>query len=122
MLKSVITLNVDDYFAISKLLFSYSFNLPRIALSNVYFFIVDSMFLFLFNRSKPKASVVNQISHLFFLKLRNIFFSLLNFLKMVSHIHNVVSALINVVKLDIENNNTISTLSEKKKQEKVETE
>ena len=101
---------MDDYFAISKLLFSYSFNVPRITLYNVYFFIVGSMFLFLFNRSQPKASVVNQISHLFFLKLKNIFFYLFNFLKMVSHIHNVVSALINVVKLDIENNNTVSTL------------
>ena len=75
MLKSVITLNVDDYFAISKLLFSYSFNVPRIALSNVYFFIVGSMFLFLFNRSKPKASVVNQISHLFFKAQKYFFFS-----------------------------------------------
>ena len=40
------------YFAISKLilLFSYSFHVPYIIPSNVYFYIVRSMFPFLFNR------------------------------------------------------------------------
>ena len=42
------------YFAISKLilLFSYSFHVPYIIPSNVYFYIVRSMFPFLFNRSQ----------------------------------------------------------------------
>ena len=41
------------YFVISKvvLLFSYSFHVPCIILSNVYFYIAGSMFPFLFNRS-----------------------------------------------------------------------
>ena len=56
------------YFAFSKLilLFSYSFHVPCIILSNVYFYILRSMFLFLLNRSQPKTCVVNQMSHLFF--------------------------------------------------------
>ena len=62
------------YFVINKLilLFSYSFHVPCITLSNAYFYIVRSIFPFLFNLLQSKASVVNQISHLF-LKLKNIF-------------------------------------------------
>ena len=73
------------YFAISKLilLFSYSFHVPCIILSNVYFYIVRSMFRFLFNWSQSKASVVNQISHVFF-EAQKYFFALFNFLKMVT--------------------------------------
>ena len=33
---------------------------------NVYFYIVRSMFLFLFNRSQSKAGVVNQMNHVCF--------------------------------------------------------
>ena len=49
------------YFAISKLilLFSYSFHVPCIIFSDVHFYIVRSIFLFLFNWSPSKASVVN---------------------------------------------------------------
>ena len=57
------------YFTISKLilLFSYSFHVPCIIHSNVYFYIVvHSMFPFLFNWSQSKANAVNQMSHLFF--------------------------------------------------------
>ena len=70
------------YFGISKLilLFSYYFHVPRIILANVY--IVLSIFPFLFNWSKSKASVVNQISHLFF-EVQKYFFALFNFLIMV---------------------------------------
>ena len=70
----VVLSHTSVYFAISKLmlLFSYFFHVQCILFSNVYFYIVRSMFPFFFNRSKSKASVVNQISHLF-LKLKNIF-------------------------------------------------
>ena len=62
------------YFAISKftLLFSYSFRVPCVIPSNVYFYNVCSMFPFLFNQSQLKASVVNQLTHIF-LKFKNIF-------------------------------------------------
>ena len=98
------------YFAIRKLilLFSYSFYVPCIILSNVYFYIVSSMFPFLFNRSQSKASVINQMSH-FFLKLKSIFCSFQLFEN--CHTQNVVSTLINVVKLDFQNNNIVSALS-----------
>ena len=98
------------YFAISKLilLFLYSFHVSYIIISNVYFYVVRSMFPLLFNRSQSKASVVNQMSHLF-LKLK-IFF---NFFQLFEngHIQNVVLTLINVVKLDVQNNNIVLTLS-----------
>ena len=96
------------YFAISKLilLFSYSFHVPCIILSNVYLCIVCSIFLF--NWSQSKASVVNEISHLFFLKLKNIFFALFNCLKMV--IFTTLFGLINVMKVDVANNSIVSTL------------
>ena len=56
------------YFVINKLMlvFSYSFLVPCIILSNIYFYIVLSMLPFLFNRSQSKPSVVNQLSQLFF--------------------------------------------------------
>ena len=62
------------YFAISKLIlsFSYSYHVPCIILSNVYFYIVHSKFPFLFNWSQSKGSVVNQRVTIF-LKLKNIF-------------------------------------------------
>ena len=80
----VVLSRTSVYFVISKLilLFSYSFHVPCIILSNVYFYIVRSMFPFLFNRSQSKASVVNQMSHLFF-EAQKYFFALFNFLKMV---------------------------------------
>ena len=80
----VVLSRTSAHFAISKLilLFSYSFNVPCIILSNVYFYIIRSMFLFPFNRSQSKASVVNQMSHLFF-QAQKYFFGLSNFLKMV---------------------------------------
>ena len=74
------------YFAIIKLilLFSYSFHVLCIILSNVYFYIVRSMFPFIVNWSWSKASVVNQMSHLFFfLEVQKYFFALFKFLKMV---------------------------------------
>ena len=92
------------YFAISNfiLLFSYSFHMPCIILSNVYFYIARPMFPFLFNRSQSTASTVNQLSHLFFEALKY-FCSFQIFEK--GHIQNVVSTLINIVKLDAQNNN-----------------
>ena len=98
------------YFAISKLilLFSYSFHVPCIILSNVYFYIARSMFPSLFNWSQSKASVVNQMSHFFF-ETQKYFFALFNFEN--GHIHNDVSRLINVMKLDVGNNSTVSTMS-----------
>ena len=58
------------------------FHVPWIMLIKVYFYIVSSRFPFLFNRSQSKASVVNQISHLFF-EVQKYFFALFNFLIMV---------------------------------------
>ena len=71
----------SDYFAISMpiLLFSYSFHIPSIILSNVYFYIVRSIFPFLFNRSQSTASIINQLSHLFF-ETQKYFFALFKFL------------------------------------------
>ena len=72
------------YFVISKsiLLFSYSFHVPCVIIPKVYFYIVRSMFAFPFNWPQSKASVVNQISHLFF-EAQKYFFALFSFLKMV---------------------------------------
>ena len=91
-------------YTISKLilLFSYSFPVPCIMLSEVYIYIVRFLFSFLFNRSQLKASVVNQICHLFFCSFQ---------LFENGHIHNVVLILINVVKLDFGNSNIVLTLS-----------
>ena len=98
------------YFAISKfiLLFSYSFHVPCVIPSNVYFYNVCSMFPFLFNRSQLKASVVNQLTHIF-LKLKIFFRSFQLFVN--GDIHNIVSTLINIMKLNVGNNNIVSTLS-----------
>ena len=72
------------YFGISKLIlfFWYSFHVSWIIRSNVYFYIVRSMFPFLFNWSQSRASVVNQMSHPFF-EAQEYFFAFFNFLKMV---------------------------------------
>ena len=51
-------------------------------ISNIYFYIEPYIFPFIFNWSQSKASVVNQMSHLF-LKLKRYLFALFNFLKMV---------------------------------------
>ena len=51
-------------------------------ISNIYFYIVPYMFSFIFNWSQSKASVVNQMSHLFF-EARGYYFAFFNFLKMV---------------------------------------
>ena len=73
---------VDSVISKLILLFSYSFHVPYIILSNVYCYIVLSMFPFLFNRSQSKASVVNQMSHRF-LEVQKYLFALFNFLKMI---------------------------------------
>ena len=98
------------YFVLSQLilLFSYSLNIPCIILSNVYFYIVSFMFPFIFNWSQSKASNANQMSHSSF-EAQNFFCSFQLFKN--GHIHNVVSTLINVMKLDVENNSIVLTLS-----------
>ena len=83
--------------SILALLFYYSFHVPFIILFNVYFYIVRSVLPFLFNRSQSKASVVNQMSNLFFWSSKIFFCSFQLFEN--GHIHNIVSTLINVVKL-----------------------
>ena len=107
----VVLFHTSVYFVISKLilLFSYSFHVPFIIFSNVYFYIVCSIFPFLFNRSQLKASVVNQMSHLFFSSSKIFFWSFQLFEN--GHIQNVVSTSINVVKLDVRNNNIVLALS-----------
>ena len=79
----VVLSRTSVYFVISQLilLFSYSFHVPCIILPNVYSYTVRSIFPFLFNRSQSKASIVNQMSHLFF-ETQKYFFALFNFLKM----------------------------------------
>ena len=62
--------------------FSYSFQAPHIMLSNVCFYIVRSMFPFLFNWSQLKASVVNQMGHPFF-EAEYYSFALFKFLKVI---------------------------------------
>ena len=74
-----------------------------------FFYIVRSMFPFLFNRSQLKAIVVNQMSHHFFWSSKLYFFCFQLFEN--GHINNVASTLISVVKLDVENNNIVWTLS-----------
>ena len=63
------------YFPISKLilLFSYFLHDPWIIISKVYFDTVRSIFPFLFNWSQSKATVINQMSRILFLKLKNMF-------------------------------------------------
>ena len=77
--------------------------------TNVYFYIVRSMFPFLLSWSLSKASVVNLMRHLFFWSSKLFFCSFQLFEN--SHIHNVVSTLINVIKLYVENNSIVSALS-----------
>ena len=74
------------YFVISKLIlvFLYSFHVPCIILSNVYFYNARSIFPFLFNGSQSKASLVTQIRLLFF-EAQKYFFALFNVLKMVTY-------------------------------------
>ena len=101
---------ISVYFFISKLmlLFSYSYHVPCIILSNVYFYIVRSMFPFLFNWSQSKASVVTQMTHLFF-ESQKYCFALFNFFEN-GHIHNVRLTLFNVLNFNIDIVNVVSTL------------
>ena len=66
------------------------------------------MFPFLFNWSQSKASVVNQMIHLFFEAQK--YFLLFQLFKN-DRTDNVVSTLINVMKLDVESNSIVPTLS-----------
>ena len=71
--RRVVLLRTSVYFAISKLIlsFSYSFHVPCIILPNIFFTLYVPCFPFsLINHNQ---SVVNQMSYLFFLKLKNIF-------------------------------------------------
>ena len=68
------------YFTISKLiqLFLHSFHVPCIIVSNVYFYILRSMFPFLFNQSQSKEL----IEWVIFFWSSKYYFALFNFLKM----------------------------------------
>ena len=89
------------------LLFLCFFLCKCIILSVVYFYNARPKFLFLFNWSQSKVSVVNQMSHLFWSsKIFFCYFQLFEY----GHIHNVASTQINVMKLDVENNSIVSTL------------
>ena len=109
--KRVLLPRTSVYFAISELilLLLYSFHIACIIFSNVYFLHFILHFDLYFNRSQAKASVVNQISHLFFDTQKYCFWSF-ELLKN-GHIHYFSSMLIKVVKLDVENINIFSTLS-----------
>ena len=76
--RRVVLTRTSVYLAISNLTlpFSYFTHVPCPILTNVHFYIVRSMFAFLFNRLQSKASVVNQVSHLFFFEAQKcLFFS-----------------------------------------------
>ena len=96
------------YFAITKLIpiFSYSCHETWIILYNVYFCIVCSTFTFLVDWSQSKTSVVNQRSHLFFWSSKIFFCYFQHFEN--GHIQNIVSALLNVMTLDIEKKSIVS--------------
>ena len=70
------------YFAINKriLIFSYSLHVPCIIFCHVYFYIVRFISPFLFNWSQSKASVINQMSQLFF-EAQKYFFALFKMVK-----------------------------------------
>ena len=70
------------YFAINKriLVFSYSLHVPCIIFCHVYFYIVRFISPFLFNWSQSKASVINQMSQLFF-EAPKYFFALFKMVK-----------------------------------------
>ena len=73
------------YFSITKLilLFSYCSHVPCIIISKVYYYIVLSMFPFVFNWSQSKVQVLLiKWVHLCF-EAQKYFFALFNFLKMV---------------------------------------
>ena len=100
----VVLFRTSVYFAFNKLIlwFSYSFHVPCNIFFNVYFYTVRSISPFLFNWSQSKLSVkwVNSFfKKIFFCSFQN------------GHIQNVILTLINVVKLDVENNNIASRLS-----------
>ena len=103
------TSSASFYFANRKLmqLFLYYFPVPCIILSSVYFYIVRSMFHFLFSWSQSKGSVSYQTSHLF-LKVK-IFFCYFQLFEN-GHIHNVVLTLIIAMELDVENNKIVYAL------------
>ena len=75
----VVLSRTSVYFAINKLilLFLYSFYVPCIIFSKVYVYFVHSMFPFLVNRSKSKASIANKMSHLYF-EAQKYFFAYFN--------------------------------------------
>ena len=78
----VVLFLTSAYFDINKLIlvFSYYFHVPCIIRCNIYFCIACSMFVFLFNWSQSKASVVNQMSRLF-VEAQKYLFAVFNFLK-----------------------------------------
>ena len=64
--RRVVLTRTSVYFAISNLTlpFSYLIHVPCTILTNVHFYIVRSMFVFIFNRSQSKTGAVNQMSRL----------------------------------------------------------
>ena len=105
----VVLSRTSVHFVISKLilLFSYSFHVPRMILSNIYFYIVRSMFPFLFNWSQSKAGAVN-------VKLdvqnNNIVLALSNVVNINVEIDNVNLTLLNVVNFKVYIYNVVLTL------------
>ena len=98
------------YFVIRKLilLFSYSFHVPCIILSSVYFYMCVLCFpFFLIDHNQKQVLLIKRV--ILFLKLKNIFLLFSTFWK--GHIYNIVLTLINVIKLDAENSSIVSTLS-----------
>ena len=94
------------YFTIIKLIlsFSYSFHIPCIILSKVYF-----IFPFhLIDRNRKQVLLIK--CFIFVLKLKKFFFSYFQLFDN-AHIPTIVLTLINVVKLDVQNRNIVSTLS-----------
>ena len=78
------------------LLFSYSFHVPCIILSNDFFHIIRPMFSFLFNLSQSEVLLIKWV--IFFWSSKTFFW----FFKLFEngHVHNVVSTLIHVIILE----------------------
>ena len=87
----------SDDFAISKaiLLFLYSFHIPSIILSNVYFYIALSMFAFLLiDRNRQQVLLISWV--IFFFETQKYFFALFKFLMLFQRLSTLWSSTLKI--------------------------